>query len=165
MSNDECLVETARIAHENKLLDELEAHENKRLIAEKIGTEMTLKVSDTKSLCSNTVSQIQSGKGGRRMRKIQARRAIVQVLLDYPEGLTGQQIIVKLDPKISRNSITDTRHISQLLRGAKGVERIKNGGLAFMENPNSPALHRYKVLLYKVSDVNALMIWIGGKLR
>lgn len=99
------------------------------------------------------------------MRKIQARRAIAQVLLQYPDGLTGQEIIVKLDPKISRNSITDTRHISQLLRGAKGVDRIKNGGLAFMENPDSLTLHRYKVLLYKVSDEKALMAWIGGKLR
>ena len=47
------------------------------------------------------------------MRKIQARRAIVEVLLQHPDGLTGQEIIVKLDPKISRNSITDTRHLSQ----------------------------------------------------
>lgn len=100
------------------------------------------------------------------MRKIQARRAIVQVLIQNPNGLTGQQIIEKLDPKISRNSITDTRHISQLLRGAKGVDRIKNGGVAVRcENMDSLSLHRYKVLLYKVSDERALMSWIGGKVR
>ena len=99
------------------------------------------------------------------MRKIQARRAIVEVLLQHPDGLTGQEIIVKLDPKISRNSITDTRHLSQLMRGAKGVDRIKNGGISYMENPYSLSLHRYKVVLYKVSDEKALMSWIGGKVR
>ena len=85
------------------------------------------------------------------MRKIQARRAIIDVLLRHPDGLTGAEIINRLDPKISRNSVTDTRHISQLLRGAKGVERVKNGGHGFIDNGNI-TLHKYKVVLYKVSD-------------
>ncbi len=99
------------------------------------------------------------------MRKIQARRAIVDVLLKNPEGLTGQEIIPKLDPKLSRQSITDSRHISILLRGAKGVERVKNGGFGYLDNPDSFALHRYRVLLYKVTDPDALLGWVGGKIR
>lgn len=98
------------------------------------------------------------------MRKIQARRAIIDVLLRHPDGLTGTEIINRLDPKISRNSVTDTRHISQLLRGAKGVERVKNGGHGFIDNGNI-TLHKYKVVLYKVSDKTALTQWIGGKVR
>jgi len=98
------------------------------------------------------------------MRKIQARRAIVDVLIANPNGLTGQEIITRLDPKISRNSITDTRHISNLMRGAKGVERIKGGGVGVMLS-DGPSVHKYKVLLYKVTDKTALMNWIGGKIR
>ena len=99
------------------------------------------------------------------MRKIQARRAIVEVLLDNPNGLTGQEIIPKLDPKLSRQSITDSRHISILLRGAKGVERVKNGGIAYLDDPLTYSLHKYRVLLYKVTDPDALLKWVGGRIR
>jgi len=102
--------------------------------------------------------------GENEMRKIQARRAIVEVLMNNPNGITGQEIIPKLDPKLSRQSITDSRHISILLRGAKGVERVKEGE-AYLDNPNSFSLHKYKVLLYKVTDEQALIDWVGGRVR
>ena len=98
------------------------------------------------------------------MRKIQARRAIAEVLIDNPTGLTGAEIITKLDPKVSRQSVTDTRHISNLMRGAKGVERIKGGGVGVMLT-DGLSVHKYKVLLYKVTDEQALIDWVGGRVR
>lgn len=99
------------------------------------------------------------------MRRVQARRAIAKVLLKNPKGLTGSEIIGLLDKNISRKSITDTRHVSNLIRGAKGIERIKNGGVQLTNAYNSLheiSTHSYKVVLYKVTDANALQDWVGG---
>jgi hypothetical protein len=50
------------------------------------------------------------------------------------------------------------------MRGAKGVTRIKNGGVGVMLT-DGITVHKYKVLLYKVTDESELIRWIGGKVR
>lgn len=97
------------------------------------------------------------------MRKIRARRAIAKVLLDNPEGITAGEIIVKLDPKVSLHSIIDARHVSNLLRGAKGVTKQSKGARITTANPNTPwkQINSYRVAVYSVSDAAALEAWVS----
>lgn len=99
------------------------------------------------------------------MRRIRARRAIAKVLLDNPNGLTAHEIITKLDPKITLHSIVDARHVSNLLRGAKGVHKEPKGGSIIHTHVNQSWKidhgHSYKVALYSVSDRDALQKWVA----
>lgn len=96
------------------------------------------------------------------MRRVQARRAIAKVLLQNPNGITSSEIVDKLDPNVSRNSIRDGRHVSNLLRGAKGIMKSKenyNGGFAVTHDG---FVRNYMVVVYKVTDPNELSEWVGG---
>ncbi len=112
------------------------------------------------------------------MRRIRARRAIAKVLLANPNGITAVEIIDRLDPKISRQSISDARHVSNLLRGAKGVKKTSKGssivkkwrrGDEALESnershyhaPSTDATYRYRVALYEVVDARALEEWVA----
>jgi hypothetical protein len=99
------------------------------------------------------------------MRRIRARRAIAKVLLANPNGMTAHEIITKLDPKITLHSIVDARHVSNLLRGAKGVHKEPKGGK--INNTHAQQSWKidhttsYKVALYSVSDAQALEKWVA----
>ena len=99
------------------------------------------------------------------MRRIRARRAIAKVLLDNPNGITAGEILVKLDAKITLHSIIDARHVSNLLRGAKGVSKESKGAKIIASNPNTPwkTEHSasYKVAVYSVTDASALEAWVS----
>ena len=101
------------------------------------------------------------------MRKIRARRAIAKVLLANPNGITASEIIDRLDPNITRQSITDARHVSNLLRGAKGVKKTPKGTaiVKTVENLNKAmgnlGSSHYRVALYEVVDSKALEAWVS----
>ena len=97
------------------------------------------------------------------MRRIRARRAIAKVLLANPDGMTAHEIITKLDPKITLHSIVDARHVSNLLRGAKGVHKEPKGGkiITMRESWKIDHSASYKVALYSVSDAKALEKWVA----
>lgn len=101
------------------------------------------------------------------MRRIRARRAIAKVLLANPDGMTASEIIDRLDPNITRQSITDARHVSNLLRGAKGVKKTPKGTkiVKTVENLNQPVRNlgssQYRVALYEVIDSKALEAWVA----
>ena len=101
------------------------------------------------------------------MRRIRARRAIAKVLLANPNGITASEIIDRLDPNITRQSITDARHVSNLLRGAKGVKKTPKGtaivkGVNGLErNMRSLGTSYYRVALYEVVDSKALEAWVS----
>ncbi len=95
------------------------------------------------------------------MRRIRARRAIAKVLLAFPDGLTASEIIDRLDPNITRQSITDARHVSNLLKGAKGVNKISKGSKIVKGVADfNIASTSYKVALYEVVDAKALEEWV-----
>ena len=96
------------------------------------------------------------------MRRVQARRAIAKVLLQNPNGITSSEIVDRLDANVSRNSIRDGRHVSNLLRGAKGIIKSKenfNGGFGLTQDG---CVRNYMVVVYKVTNPNALKEWVGG---
>jgi Fe2+ or Zn2+ uptake regulation protein len=101
------------------------------------------------------------------MRRIRARRAIAKVLLANPNGITASEIIDRLDPNITRQSITDARHVSNLLRGAKGVKKTSKGTaiVKTVENLNTNVRNlgssHYRVALYEVVDSKALEAWVS----
>tara|TARA_R100000152_G_C6748701_1_gene172322 strand:+ start:658 stop:954 length:297 start_codon:yes stop_codon:yes gene_type:complete len=98
------------------------------------------------------------------MRRIRARRAIAKVLLANPNGITASEIIDKLDANITRQSITDARHVSNLLKGAKGVTKIPKGGkiqTAVLSEQGQTFSTSYSVALYEVSDAKALEKWVA----
>ena len=86
------------------------------------------------------------------MRRVQARRAIAKVLLQNPDGITSSEIVDKLDPNVSRNSIRDGRHVSNLLRGAKGIMKSKenyNGGVCRYTRWLCKKLHGCSIQSYR----------------
>tara|TARA_R100000458_G_C8265505_1_gene240608 strand:- start:583 stop:906 length:324 start_codon:yes stop_codon:yes gene_type:complete len=107
------------------------------------------------------------------MRRIRARRAIAKVLLANPHGITASEIIDRLDPNITRQSITDARHVSNLLRGAKGVKKTPKGtAIVKTVDANAGTMKRYghvrnlgsshyRVALYEVVDRKALEAWVA----
>ena len=97
------------------------------------------------------------------MRKVQQRRAIARVLLQYPNGLSSTQILAKLESTKNMRRITNSRHISILLRGAKGVEKEKNGFMTTSTALTADGQSRkYGIALYTVTDAKALADWVGG---
>lgn len=95
------------------------------------------------------------------MRRVRARRAIAKVLLEFPDGLTASEIIDKLDPNITRQSITDARHVSNLLKGAKGVKKISKGSkIVKAVTDFNITSASYRVALYEVVDAEALEAWV-----
>jgi|TARA_A100001201_G_scaffold7262_1_gene11642 hypothetical protein len=88
------------------------------------------------------------------MRRVAARRAIAKVLLANPDGIIAEQIIPLLDKNITKNSIIDARHVSVLLRGAKGVEKESYAVKVKTYNDIT-----YKVASYTVTDTDALKKW------
>jgi len=61
--------------------------------------------------------------GGKNMRKKTARDEILLTLKNNPEGLTASEIMDKMNPKKTR-SVRNPRHVSNLLKGMKGVKKI-----------------------------------------
>lgn len=97
------------------------------------------------------------------MRKVQQRRAIARVLLKYPEGLSSTQILNKLETTKHMRRVTTSRHISILLRGAKGVSKQKNGYMTTSTALTADGHSRkYGIALYTVTDAQALADWVGG---
>ena len=101
------------------------------------------------------------------MRRIRARRAIAKVLLANPHGITASEIIDRLDPNITRQSITDARHVSNLLRGVKGVKKTPKGTAivktveSLNRNVRNLGSSHYRVALYEVVDRKALEAWVA----
>lgn len=89
------------------------------------------------------------------VRRVGARRAIAKVLLANPDGLIAEQIIPLLDKRITHNSITDARHVSILLRGAKGVEKDSYA----VKVTDMSGDTQYKVAKYTVTDAEKLKVW------
>lgn len=98
------------------------------------------------------------------MRSIRARRAIARILIDSPTGLSSTQIFEKLDRKARHlQRISNSRHISSLLKGAKGVKKVKDGYLQTASSLNADGYNRtYSIVLYEVTDAEALEAWVGG---
>ena len=97
------------------------------------------------------------------MRSIRARRAIAKILIAHPDGLSSTQIMERLDKKRRHlRRITNSRHISSLLKGAKGVSKSK-GYTQTATSLNAEGYNRtYGVNLYTVTDATALENWVGG---
>lgn len=88
-------------------------------------------------------------------RRVGARRAIAKVLLANPDGLIAEQIIPLLDKRLTHHSITDARHVSILLRGAKGVEKDPYA----VKVTDLSGDTQYKVAKYTVTDAEKLKVW------
>lgn len=89
------------------------------------------------------------------VRRVGARRAIAKVLLANPDGIVAEEIIPLLDRRLTRMSITDARHVSVLLRGAKGVLREPKA----VRTTDISGETIYKVAKYTVTDAEKLKVW------
>tara|TARA_R100000700_G_scaffold41068_2_gene59459 strand:+ start:10713 stop:10967 length:255 start_codon:yes stop_codon:yes gene_type:complete len=74
------------------------------------------------------------------MRHKRIRRTLLQTLRENPEGLTAIQIMDKLDKK-KRAKVSNAKHIGVLLRGLKGVKKMREVDI-------HSDVYRYKVNVY-----------------
>tara|TARA_R100000152_G_C6780545_1_gene213453 strand:+ start:192 stop:512 length:321 start_codon:yes stop_codon:yes gene_type:complete len=97
--------------------------------------------------------------------RYQIRKQISQVLLNSPEPLSAEQINTKLGEAKTqyrktrryRNAGYSNNSISQLLRGAQGVETSTlNRGREFNHN---------QVKAFKVTDKERFVTWVESKRR
>lgn len=83
------------------------------------------------------------------MRKKTARGEILQTLKNHPNGLTASEIMQRMNPKKARG-VRNARHISNLVKGMKGVRKIKRG--CYIKDTET---YSYKVNIYFYDDEGA----------
>ena len=81
------------------------------------------------------------------------RREILHTLKSNPDGLTAEQILRKMNPR-QASKIRNAKHVSNLVRGMKGVRRgHKNSRIHIYDGMNKQG--HYDVNTYYYDDEGA----------